>query len=345
MSEAVLRELLDKARADGVIGRASLSVWVDGTRQCLVATDGGDGAYDIASVTKAVTAVAALQHVAPDERVHGVQGRPTVSALLSHTSGLPAWRPLFAHAAIELGVDVSTLVRTPSLHEKARAIYRRIVADTLADAARPTYSDLGFFALGEWLSERTGRPIRGLQASILPNAPRGHATGRERPRPGNPDFETDVVGRSGHDPSATDHAVDDDNAAAVGGACGHAGLFAEADAVASFWDRLRRDADDGTGGLLPPGIARELFTPIAAGRTLGLDTPTGASPAIGTILGRGPLGAAGHLGFTGCSLWIDRDRRLSVALLTDAVRLARPSPGIRLLRPAIHDALARLLGA
>lgn len=343
MSEANVRALLDRARTDGVIGKASLCVWVDGERRFIVSSEDGDGAYDIASITKAVTAVAVLQHVAPDERVNDVKDRPTVSALLSHTSGLPAWRPLFAHAAIELGVDVATLVRTPALHSRARAIYRRIIADTRPEAMHPTYSDLGFFALGEWLSQRTGRSVSSLQSSILPNAPRGHATGHGRARAGNPDIETDVIEKAGVDAEATDAAVDDDNAAAVGGACGHAGLFADADAVASFGDRLRRDADDGSGGLLPPGIARLLFTPIAGGRTLGLDTPTGPSPSIGTILGKGPLGAAGHLGFTGCSLWIDRDRKMSVALLTDAVRLARPSPGIRLLRPLIHDAIVRLL--
>ncbi len=337
-----LDELLASGLQQGVFTRAALAVWRDDACVVDASTAGGQGAYDVASVTKAVTAVAALRQAAPDERVPWLDGAPTVAQLLSHASGLPAWRPLFAHAARALGVSVAQLVTTPSLHAAARRIYQEIVSKTAVHAARPTYSDLGFFALGEWLWERTGRTVGALQRELVSTASDGFFTGAGRPRRGNPDVEAALVSP---DEGARDAACDDDNAACLGGACGHAGLFATAAAVAEFGDRLRRDALDGSGGLLPRNAALAMFTRTAGSRTLGLDTPSGDAPSIGSILGRGPLGAAGHLGFTGCSLWIDRDARLSIALCTDAVSLARPSPAIRAFRPVVHDAVARLLGA
>ena len=55
-------------------------------------------------------------------------------------------------------------------------------------------------------------------------------------------------------------------------------------------------------------------------RGLGFDVPAAADSAAGQRIGKGPLGAFGHLGFTGASLWVDRDRQLSVALLTNRWR-------------------------
>ena len=63
------------------------------------------------------------------------------------------------------------------------------------------------------------------------------------------------------------------------------------------------------------------------------------------VLGRGPLGAIGHLGYTGCSLWIDRDLGLSCALLTNHVHPAGPDrPRLHAFRARFHDAVAEGLG-
>jgi CubicO group peptidase (beta-lactamase class C family) len=63
------------------------------------------------------------------------------------------------------------------------------------------------------------------------------------------------------------------------------------------------------------------------------------------VLGRGPLGAIGHLGYTGCSLWIDRDRQLVCALLTNHVHPGGRRPAeILAVRRAFHDAVAEATG-
>ena len=337
--------LLYEARTRGEVHHASLCVMRDG--QVLLSA-GDTATYDIASVTKAFTAVAVLQYFDPVRTVDWLLGGPSIEALLSHASGLPAWRPLFAHAAQTLGLTPARLAQRGDLHRPARDIYRSLIAATPATAPRPTYSDLGFLALGFLLEDEVAPlsmllpPLAGEETyrQVIDRI----STGAGRPRMGNPAVESEVVSSAGLDPSAIDTGPDDDNAACAGGLCGHAGLFATAHAVAAFGDRLRRDAEDGAGGLLPVDRARRMFDRQCGDRTLGLDTPSGRTPSIGTRLGRGPLGAAGHLGFTGCSLWIDRDARLSIALLTDAVARARPSPTIRALRVAVHDAVVGELG-
>jgi serine-type D-Ala-D-Ala carboxypeptidase len=143
--------------------------------------------------------------------------------------------------------------------------------------------------------------------------------------------------------------VDDDNAYALGGAAGHAGLFSTARDLARLGQGLLEELD-GAGRL---GAAATLAafvreSPCAAGarRGLGFDLPAPTGSAVGERFGRaGPRGAIGHLGFTGCSLWVDLDRRISAALVTNRVYHGRgDAEGIRRLRPAFHDLVAERVG-
>src|SRR6185312_6608525 len=105
----------------------------------------------------------------------------------------------------------------------------------------------------------------------------------------------------------------DDNAFALGGVSGHAGLFGAAQDVARLGALILEDLD-GAARLAPRSIWTELATLDAttpnSTRALGFDTPSAQGSSSGTKLGRGPLGALGHTGFTGTSLWLDRDRAL-----------------------------------
>ena len=350
--------LLTDARAAGVLGAFALCVVRDGFT--LLAEGPIDALFDVASVTKVATAIATLRQLPVEHRVAWLHGAPTIGQLLSHSAGLPAWRPLFAHAAQELGLSPALLAARvcgrdgdATLARAVQAIYRRKIAETEPVALQPTYSDLGFLALGMELETHgsctLSTLIEGLfdAGGAIHGTPPGRdaiATGAGRPRVGNPDVETALTTAAGIDANAIDRGPDDDNAACAGGRCGHAGLFASALALARLGDRLCRDADEGTGALLPQPLAQRMFERHCGSRTLGLDTPDGERPSIGALLGRGPRGAAGHLGFTGCSLWIDRDARLSIALLTDAVAHERPALSWRTLRPRVHDAVARTLG-
>jgi CubicO group peptidase (beta-lactamase class C family) len=140
--------------------------------------------------------------------------------------------------------------------------------------------------------------------------------------------------------------VDDDNAFAMGGVAGHAGLFSTARDVARL-GQAWLDALAGRGRWLGRATAERFAardgTP-GSGRALAWDTPSPGG-SLGARLGRGPLGAVGHLGFTGVSLWIDRDRELSCALLTNHVHPAGSDRArINAFRARFHDAVAEALG-
>jgi CubicO group peptidase (beta-lactamase class C family) len=179
--------------------------------------------------------------------------------------------------------------------------------------------------LDHFLSERvftplgmtdTGfRPADSLKARIAPtesNSPRGYGLQGE---------------------------VHDENAFALGGIAGHAGLFSTAADLAVFAQMMLNGGDfNGTRIVADSTVA--LFTTRAAGtRALGWDT-CGGSGSCGKYLG---ADAYGHTGFTGTSLWLDPDRDMFVILLTNRVhdaRAKRPAKVISDVRADLADAAA-----
>jgi CubicO group peptidase (beta-lactamase class C family) len=150
--------------------------------------------------------------------------------------------------------------------------------------------------------------------------------------------------------------VHDENAYALGGVAGHAGLFSSARDLAVFAQTLlNRGAappctvEPGSG--TPCSEARpapvriaaptsvELFTrrhDDTSSRALGWDTPSGLSSA-GDYLSEK---AFGHTGFTGTSLWVDPELDLFVVLLTSRTNPTRNNAKHVPLRRAVHDAVA-----
>ncbi|HEX9206415.1 MAG TPA: serine hydrolase, partial [Candidatus Deferrimicrobiaceae bacterium] len=155
--------------------------------------------------------------------------------------------------------------------------------------------------------------------------------------------------------------VDDENAAAMGGVAGHAGVFSTARDLFLFAREIVR-ARRGEGRLLSRPSAEAMTTrvpePPGCPRTLGFDTPTagvggvqsrkGGPPgdAPGSQAGAlAPAGAVGHLGYTGCSLWIDPAREVTVVLLTNRVVHGPENRKLSQLRPRIHDAVWKAVSA
>ncbi len=138
--------------------------------------------------------------------------------------------------------------------------------------------------------------------------------------------------------------MDDDNAWVMDGVSGHAGLFGTATEVARFGQRVLEELD-GAGRLAPAALWERAVTPAPGStRGFGFDTPSGTSSSAGRLIGRTPPGAFGHLGYTGTSLWVDRARRLSVALLTNRTAHGREKLEVQEFRPAFHDAVLQMLG-
>ena len=342
-----------------------------------------DAIFDLASLTKAVgtTIAAALlvhrKQLSLEDPVvrflpaFGRNGKKavTIRQLLAHTSGLPAFRPyflelladptaraLFAEAPTDRGQLLAACHRGATLIRSA--IENEILERDPGAAA--VYSDLGFITLGlviEAVTKETldrfvereisaelklptlcYRPLAGPRALGPPLV----ATGVFRPREPAPGQEEIVPA-----PDASRRAesrpgeVDDDNAYAMGGVSGHAGLFGSARDVATFGGLLLEELD-GAMRLAPPTLWQSFIardpTPGST-RTLGFDTPSVASCGRHLAASRG----IGHLGFTGTSLWIDLERRLVVALLTNRVHPARANIKIRAFRPKFHDAVVEAL--
>jgi CubicO group peptidase (beta-lactamase class C family) len=125
--------------------------------------------------------------------------------------------------------------------------------------------------------------------------------------------------------------VHDDNAFAMGGVSGHAGLFGDAGSVArvaAAW----LDSFRGRASIFSPELTRRFFRRSEVSgstRALGFDTSAADSRL-------GPR-AVGHTGFTGTSLWIDPDRELIVVLLTNRVHPSRENEGMKEFRTKVHD--------
>jgi CubicO group peptidase (beta-lactamase class C family) len=336
-----------------------------------------DDLFDVASLTKVMaTATLAAQlagagSLALDAPVAEAlpafaaagKGRVTVRQLLAHSAGLAAWRPWFARAEADPVAGVAFLAPDarppfatlrPAFARGRALVSEAVLAEPLEvpPGTRALYSDAGFVALGLLLEARLGAPLaRAAEERVFaplrlrstffldglaPEEARAHAAGRAFAPTEACDHRHEV----------NQGAVNDDNAWAMGGAAGHAGVFSTALEVAAL-GQAWLDAVHGRASLVPSGAAREFARRDATAgttRALGWDTRSAEGSSLGTRLGRGPLGAIGHLGFTGTSLWIDLDAGIVVALLTNRVHPTRENERIRAFRPRFHDAVADALG-
>jgi CubicO group peptidase (beta-lactamase class C family) len=134
--------------------------------------------------------------------------------------------------------------------------------------------------------------------------------------------------------------VHDENAYAVGGYSGHAGLFGTAEEVHVLVNLLREHYPGKRNDYLKPETVREFFTRqnIAKESTwaLGWDTPTSEDSSSGRYFSENSVG---HLGFTGTSIWMDLEKNVIVILLTNRLHPTRNNERIKAFRPKIHDAV------
>jgi CubicO group peptidase (beta-lactamase class C family) len=136
--------------------------------------------------------------------------------------------------------------------------------------------------------------------------------------------------------------VHDENAYALGGVAGHAGLFGTAAAIhAVLTELLAAYHEQAAARLFRSDIVRRFWLPEpGAGKTLGFDLPSAVHPSCGRFF---PSDSIGHLGFTGTSFWVHRNQSLCVILLTNRVHPSRDNLSIRQFRPQIHDAVMQAL--
>lgn len=295
-----------------------------------------DTVFDLASLTKPlVTAALSLLavregRITPDTPISRLMelpkghflGSQPFSRLLSHSSGLLSWAPLYRELDMQ---DPDT----------SRRLLKDAILALPADyepATQSRYSDFGYLLAG-WILEqaygdipldhlfesRIKTPLSVQQAGFLPLASSSILrTASIAATEMVEDRDFPLIG-----------IVHDEHARYLGGVSGHAGLFGSGPAV---WDL----ALPWMGGHpLFPGDLRKQFTTRLAGLpwTLGWDTPTGASQSGHHFSEK----AIGHLGYTGTSVWMEPDSRRMVILLTNRVHPSRTRNQIRKWRPILHD--------
>jgi beta-glucosidase-like glycosyl hydrolase/CubicO group peptidase (beta-lactamase class C family) len=250
----------------------------------------------------------------------------TVRNLLTHSSGLPAHRDYFL-----------------TLHSK-REFIAAICKEPLeyAPGTKTIYSDLGFILLGEILERSTGKTVDQLAHEEI-FAPLGMAETMFNPPKALLSRIAPTENDATYRKTLVQGAVHDENAFAMGGVAGHAGMFTTASDLAAFCQMLLNGGIYGHHRLLNrTTIAQFTAAQAIAGgaRTLGWMTPTPNSSSGRYFSPR----TFGHLGFTGTSIWIDPDRGLFVILLTNRVYPTRENDKIAAVRPAVHDAVMESLG-
>lgn len=302
-----------KVAADTIFDIASLSKAAATTTMAMLLYERG-----FLDLDSPVAAVLPELNANPDLR----SGQITFRMLLTHSSGLPAHVRLYEMAA---GDDVFLAACKLPLEA--------------APGTCANYSDMGFILLGKALERLADEafasfchreifgplgmthtmftPPPALRVSIPPT--------RDASKPGGKPVQGEV---------------NDENASAMGGVAGHAGVFSTAGDLAVFAQCLLR----GGYPILRPETVT-LFTsrqnvPPGSSWAMGWDTPTAPSQSGKHFSPR----AYGHLGFTGTSLWIDSERQLSVTLLTNRTWPDSRSQAIKQVRPSLHNAIVEELG-
>jgi serine-type D-Ala-D-Ala carboxypeptidase len=323
-----------------VVGRRGAAVWEKGfgklsweSSSSRVSAD--KTIYDLASLTKVVGTTTAIMVLYDEGKIHlddpvsvyvpefsgGAKDRVTVRMLLEHRSGLPAGRDLWrsAHSPEEARAEV---ISTPLGCEPGHCYeYSDLGADMLGFIVEAASGE----RLDRFLDERVFQPL-GMTDTFF--RPADSLKARVAP--------TEVAPPRGYPLQGEVH---DENAYALGGVAGHAGLFSTAADLAVFAQMMLNGGEyNGTRIVADSTVA--LFTKRAAGtRALGWDT-CGGSGSCGQYLGED---AYGHTGFTGTSIWMDPDRDMFVVLLTNRVheaRARRPAKVIADVRADLADAAA-----
>ncbi len=264
--------------------------------------------FDLASVTKLFTAVAAVQQIErgtlgvdaevgaylPDFRGaarHGV----TVRQLLTHTSGLRPELPLYDCADDE---------------ERLARLQAEV---PIGVPGTYCYSDLNMLLLQHVLERITGRGLDTLVHDGI-TRPLGMTSTHFGPCPGAAATEDQRRPWAKADRGMLRGVVHDENAWALGGVAGHAGLFSTARDLAIFCRTLLSGGSYGPARILGPDFVELLLDPPGLGFALDQEW------FMGELAGRG---AAGHTGFTGTMLLLDRATDTFLVLLATTVHPRR----------------------
>jgi len=321
-----------------VVGRKGAAVWQKGFgnlswSQVSGAVDPDRTIYDVASLSKVIGTTTAVMVLYDEKKIDldapvfrylpafsgGMKDEVTVRELLTHRSGLPAGRDLWRKARSPQ--EARDMVLATPLEYRPNTAY--IYSDLGADVLGMIVEEVSGQRLDVFLSNRVFGPL-GMHDTYY----RPSDSLRYRIAP------TEVTPPRGYPLRGEVH---DENAYALGGIAGHAGLFSTA-ADLSIFAQMMLNGGSYDGVQVISDSTVSLFTRRSAGhRALGWDTADGDYGSGKYLTER----AYGHTGFTGTSIWIDPDREMFVVLLTNRVHAAkaqRPAKIIADIRSDLSDA-------
>jgi len=314
--------------------------------------------YDLASVTKVIATTAAIMRLYDEGKIDlnapvsqyipefGTNGKTdiTVYNLLVHNSGLTAWTPFYQDPDMDTPQKVKN------------AIYN--CQKEYETGSRTLYSDYNAFLLGEIVERISGKKLDEFcRESIFSKL---NMTDTYFLVPMTEDYriaptENDTYWRK----QLLVGYVHDELAAILEGVSGNAGLFSTGPDLFKFMQMMlnngiytdeRRMSPQPMQDTMYQSGTVELFTSKATGlgystsRALGWDTkpePTKYPPPCGN---RFSASCFGHTGYTGTSVWCDKEKDLIVIFLTNRVYPNRSSEEVRSIRPKVHDEVCKISG-
>jgi len=306
-----------------------------------------DTIFDLASLTKPLATSLAIMNLVQENKLDLEQSLGSVllkfkktekeqikiKHLLSHTSGLPDYRPYYKE-----------LAKLP-LDSRKDALMDFIAREPLAyqTGKKELYSDLGFMILNlvvesisgkrldRFVDEKVYKPLDLSRGLFFLNVD-------EKPQPERFAATELCPWRN----TLLEGVVHDENAYVMGGVDGHAGLFGTAGGVYSLLSALLSvyygysSTHVFKKELLKIFFKRQNNTE----KTLGFDTPSLHNSSCGDLFSKKSVG---HLGFTGTSFWMDLERSVIVVLLTNRIHPSRDNTKIKAFRPKIHNAIMKSL--
>lgn len=306
-----------------------------------------DSIFDMASVTKPVATATSLMALVERGTLHLNQpvtdffpGRSlphlssvTVKQLTTHTSGLPAWCDLFSKDGTRDGA-IEQLLQTPLEN---------------APGTKHVYSCLGYILLGLVIEQASGMPLEKFAAESI-FKPLG-MTDTGFPAMRDPENRDNPPKRKANRIARTANSrgrdrvligeVHDENAHAMGGNSGNAGLFSTAPDLAVYAQTMLNGGELEGVRILSPLSVKKMLTnqidPSIGGQAYGFFTYPNEMLPYGDLFSDR---SAGHTGFTGTSLLIDPEYDLFVILLTNRVYIKRDAPDFLKRRRLFHNIVA-----
>ncbi|MEM3832708.1 MAG: serine hydrolase [Thermoprotei archaeon] len=301
-----------------------------------------DTIFDIASLTKPLATSIIIMRLIEDGLINLRQKVSTIFDeiekdetkreitlwhLLTHTSGLPAWEPFYKDFKNKKEIIKAALNASP----------------TNKPGEKYMYSDLGYIILTGIAEEISGKTFDKLFEEYV--ASPIHLKDTMFNPPDHLKFRIAATELCEWRGKVLVGSVHDENAYAMGGVSGHAGLFSTALEIAKIAQTILNGGIYGSKEILSKPSVQTMIKNhvkhLGAGYGLGWminDTPNGTS--AGDLFSEKSFG---HTGFTGTSLWVDPEKELIVVLLTNRVHPTRQNTKLIELRPKIHNMIASAL--